>query len=139
MSDFERKPGAIDDPGMKGGINPEFEPFRPGDQAGNTGGPSEPVAAELDLPGPDDPVAWSYVQPGTSVVGREGVKLGTVEAMLGTEIEGIFHGIALHPVKGGATRVIPADLVTRLTPAEVQVRVGTDEVETLEQYVPIEV
>jgi hypothetical protein len=92
---------------------------------------------ELDLPGPDDPVAWSYVEPGTDVVGREGVKLGTVEAMLGTEMEGIFHGIALRPVAGGATRVIPADRVSRLTPSEVQVQVGTDEVEALDEHVPV--
>ena len=76
------------------------------------------------------------VGPGTPVVGREGVKLGKVDAMLGTEMEGIFHGIALHPASGGPTRVIPADLVTRLTPSEVQVQVGTDEVEKLEEHVP---
>jgi hypothetical protein len=52
-------------------------------------------------------------------------------------MEGIFHGIALHPAKGGPTRVIPADLVTRLTPSEVQVQVGTDEVATLEEHVPV--
>ncbi|HYM52373.1 MAG TPA: hypothetical protein VEW45_02670 [Candidatus Dormibacteraeota bacterium] len=123
---------------MKGGIDPDLEPLPPGDQAGDTGGPGEPQAAELDLPGPDDPVAWSYVEPGTDVFGRDGLKLGTVEAMLGTEIEGIFHGIALHPAKGGPTRVIPADLVSSLTPSEVQVQVGTDEVEALEEHRPIE-
>lgn len=138
MSDFERKPGAIDDPGMKGGIGPDVEPMPPSDQAGNSGGPGEPHAAELDLPGPDDPVAWSYVESGTDVIGRDGVKLGTVDAMLGTEMEGIFHGIALDPARGGPTRVIPADLVGRLTPAEVQVQIGADEVEALEEYRPIE-
>jgi hypothetical protein len=137
MSDFQRQPGGIDDPGMKGGTDPDLRTLPPGDTAGNTGGAGEPVAAELDLPGPDDPVAWSYIEPGTPVVGREGVKLGTVEAMLGTEMEGIFHGIALRPAKGGPTRVIPADLVTQLTPSEVQVQVGTDEAETLAEHVPV--
>lgn len=98
----------------------------------------EPEIAELDMPGPNDPVAWSFVAPGTDVIGREGVKLGTVEAMLGTEAEGIFHGIALHPAQGGPTRVIPADAVTRLTTARVQVQVGTDEVESLAKHVPVE-
>jgi hypothetical protein len=93
---------------------------------------------QLDLPGPDDPVAWSYVEPGTDVIGREGVKLGTVEAMLGTEIEGIFHGIALRPANGGPTRVIPADRVTRLTTSEVQAQVGTDEVDGLDEHVPVQ-
>jgi hypothetical protein len=134
MTDFDRQPGAIDDPGMKGGIDPDVEALPPGDSAGNTGGPGEPEASELDLPGPDDPVAWSYVKPGTDVVGREGVKIGEVKAMLGTETEGIFHGIALDPSSGGPDRVVPADAVTSLTPSEVQVQVSTGEVESLEEY-----
>ena len=67
MSDFQRNPGAIDDPGMKGGNDPELDRLPPGDSADNTGAAGEPEAAELDLPGPDDPVAWSYVEPGTQV------------------------------------------------------------------------
>lgn len=134
MSDFDRQPGAIDDPGMKGGIDPEERTLPPGDSAGNTGTPGEPEAAELDLPGPDDPVAWSYIERGTDVVGREGVKLGEVAQMLGTENEGIFHGIALDPAEGGPTRVIPADAVTSLTPSAVQVQVATDEVASLEEH-----
>ncbi|HET6380948.1 MAG TPA: hypothetical protein VFH63_07920 [candidate division Zixibacteria bacterium] len=134
MSDFNRRPGAIDDPGLKGGVDPGEQPLPPGDTAGNTGGPGEPQAGELDMPGPGDPVAWNYVEPGTPIVGREGVRLGTVERMLGTEAEGIFHGIALDPAGGGPTRVIPANAVTSLTPSEVQVQVATDEVERLEEY-----
>jgi hypothetical protein len=122
MNDFDRNPGAIDDPGMKGGID--------------TGAPSEPEPAELDLPGPEDPVAWSYVEPGTDVVGREGVKIGKVDQMLGTEAENIFHGIALKPATGGEARIIPADSVTSLTPSEVQVQVSTDEVEGLAAFQP---
>ena len=41
----------------------------------------QPVAAELDLPGPDDPVAWSYVEADTLVVGPGGEELGRVAAM----------------------------------------------------------
>jgi hypothetical protein len=134
MTDFDRQPGAIDDPGMRGGIDPEERRLPPGDSAGDTGGPGEPEAAELDLPGPNDPVAWSYVDPGTDVIGREGVKLGTVERMLGTETEGIFHGIALDPAGGAPTRVIPADAVSSLTPSEVQVQVATADVDSLEEY-----
>lgn len=136
MSDFGRNPGAIDDPGLKGGTQPDLDTLPPGDTAGNTGAPGEPQAAELDLPGPDDPVAWNYVDAGTTVTGREGVKIGAVEVMLGTEAEGIFHGIALRPATGGRTRVIPADAVTSLTTSEVQVQVGTDEVDSLQEYDP---
>jgi hypothetical protein len=134
MTDFNRQPGAIDDPGMKGGIDPEQRPLPPGDKADDTGAPGEPEAADLDLPGPDDPVAWSYVRPGTEVIGREGVRIGKVDAMLGTESEGIFHGIALDPSSGSPVRVIPADLVTSLTPSEVHVQVSTEDVASLEEY-----
>jgi hypothetical protein len=133
MSDWQRTPGAIDDPGTKGGTEPDLDPLPPGDRADDTAA-REPAAAELDLPGPNDPVAWSYVEPGTPITGREGVKIGTVEGMLGTEAEGIFHGIALHPSAGGPTRMIPADRVTQLTTAEVRVNVAADEVEGLERY-----
>jgi len=137
MNDFDRQPGAIDDPGMKGGIEPEDERLPPGDSAGNTGGPGEPSAAELDLPGPDDPVAWSYVEPNTPVVGPDGEELGRVEQMLGTEGEGIFHGIAVKPSRGGETRVVPADAVTGLTSAKVEVAWTPDELASGEEYEPI--
>jgi hypothetical protein len=136
-NDFDRQPGAIDDPGMKGGIEPDEERLPPGDSAGNTGGPGEPSAAELDLPGPDDPVAWSYVEPNTPVVGPDGEELGRVEQMLGTEGEGIFHGIAVKPSRGGETRVVPADAVTGLTSAKVEVAWTPDELASGEEYEPI--
>jgi hypothetical protein len=132
MSDFQRNPGSIDDPGMKGGTEPDIDSLPPGDSAGDTG--NEPQVAELDLPGPDDPVAWSYIEPGTPITSREGVKVGSVEMMLGTEAEGIFHGIALHPASGGRTRVIPADAVSSLTTSEVQVQLSVDEVEALPEF-----
>jgi hypothetical protein len=125
------------DPGIKGGIEPDEERLPPGDSAGNTGGPGEPSAAELDLPGPDDPVAWSYVEPNTPVVGPDGEELGRVEQMLGTEGEGIFHGIAVKPSRGGETRVVPADAVTGLTSAKVEVAWTPDELASGEEYEPI--
>jgi len=134
MSDWQRNPGAIDDPGLKGGTEPELDSLPPGDSADDTA-PHDPQVAELDMPGPDDPVAWSYIEPGTPVTGREGVRIGKVEAMLGTEMEGIFHGIALDPAEGGPTRVLPADEVTSLTTAEVRTQIAADAVDTLAEYV----
>ena len=115
-------------------MDPQRRILPPGDTATDTATPDEPKAAELELPGPDDPVAWTYIQPGTTVTGREGVRIGSVEGMLGTEAEGIFHGIALRPAAGGATRMIAADAVTNLTTSEVQVQVATNEVDALPEY-----
>jgi hypothetical protein len=138
MNDFNRQPGAIDDPGMKGGIDPELDALPPGSSADDTGAPGEPKAAELDLPGPDDPVAWSYVEAETLVVGPNSDELGRVAAMLGTETEGIFHGIAVTPYRDGTTRVVPADAVTLLTSAKVEIAWGADELAAAEEYKPIE-
>jgi hypothetical protein len=139
MTDFDRQPGAIDDPGMKGGIDPQLDRLPPGDRADNTGAAGEPQASELDLPGPDDPVAWNYVEAETLVVGPDGEELGRIVAMLGTETEGIFHGVAVNPYSGGTARVVPADAVTRLTPSRVEISLdaaalaAADEHRTLEE------
>jgi hypothetical protein len=138
MNDFDRQPGAIDDPGMKGGIDPDLDRLPRGDQAGNTGGSGEPEAAELDLPGPNDPVAWSYVEADTLVVGPNGEELGRVAAMLGTETEGIFHGIAVTPYEDGTTRVVPADDVTRLTSSKVEIAYDAEGLAAAEEYRPVE-
>ena len=138
MTDFDRQPGAIDDPGLKGGLEPDLDPLPPGDTAGNTGGEGEPSAAELDLPGPDDPVAWSYVEADTLVVGPGGERLGRVAAMLGTETEGIFHGIAVTPYAGGPVRVVPADAVTKLTTSRVEVSTTVEQLAAAEEYRPVE-
>ena len=138
MTDFDRQPGAIDDPGMKGGIEPEEKTLPPGDSAGDTGGPGEPEAAELDLPGPDDPVAWSYVEAETLVVGPNDEEVGRVNAMLGTEIEGIFHGIAVVPYRDGTTRVVPADAVLSLTSSRVKIAWDADQLAAAEEHHPIE-
>ena len=137
MSDFDRRPGAIDDPGMKGGTDPGLDPMPPGDDAANTGRPGEPRAAELDLPGPDDPVAWSYVEADTLVVGPNGDELGRVEAMLGTETEGIFHGVAVIPYTDGTTRMVPADAVTLITSSKIEIAYDADELAAAEEHHPL--
>jgi hypothetical protein len=111
MSDFERQPGAIDD--------------------------REPRAAELDLPGPDDPVAWSYVAADTLVVGPNGDELGRVEAMLGTETEGIFHGVAVIQYVDGTTRVVPADAVTLITSSKIEIAYNADQLAAAEERKPL--
>jgi hypothetical protein len=137
MTDFRRQPGGIDDPGMKGGLGPDERPLPPGDTASDVGAAGGPVAAELDLPGPDDPVAWSYVEDGTPIVGPNGEDLGKVAAMLGTETENIFHGIAVKPADGGPTRVVPADAVTSLTSSRVQIEWDRDQLTRAEEYRPM--
>ena len=95
----------------------------------------EPEAAELDLPGPDDPVAWNYITEGTEVVGSSGDKLGSVQQMVGTD-EGIFHGIVVDPDQGSGMRMVPSSQVTLLTPSKVQISLDADALEHAEAYEP---
>jgi hypothetical protein len=137
MNDFDRQPGAIDDPGMKGGIDPDPERLPPGSKADDTGEPGEPKAAELDLPGPDDPVAWNYVEADTLVVGPGGEELGRVAAMLGTETEGIFHGIAVLPYGDGTARVVPADAVVSLTSSKIEIAWTAEQLADADVHEPL--
>ncbi len=137
MNDFDRQPGAIDDPGMKGGLDPDQDRLPPGDSAGNTGGSGEPEAAELDLPGPDDPVAWAYVEADTLVVGPAGEELGRVSEMLGTETENIFHGVAVTSYRDGKVHVVPADSVTRLTSSNVHIAWDEEQLAAAEEHRPV--
>lgn len=134
MTDFDREPGSIDDPSGPGGQDVGVPHLPPGDTADDTGAPGEPKAADLDLPGPDDPVAWNYVEEGTTVVGPNGDQLGTVAKMVGTE-EGIFHGVAVNPTGGGPTKLISGNDVTRMTPSEVDVSVDATWLRNAEEYV----
>ena len=74
----------------------------------------------------------------TLVVGPAGEDLGRVAAMLGTETEGIFHGVAVTPYRDGTTRVVPADAVTRLTSAGVEIAYDADALAAADEYEPIE-
>lgn len=139
MNDFDRQPGAIDDPGMKGGLEPDIDRLPPGSSADDTGTPGEPEpeASELDLPGPDDPVAWSYVPAETLVVGPGGEEIGRVSAMLGTEGEGIFHGVAVTTYGDGSVREVPADAVRSLTTARVEIDWSAEQVAAADEHQPI--
>jgi hypothetical protein len=138
MNDFDRRPGAIDDPGLKGGIDPDIDALPPGSSADDTGPAGEPQAAELDLPGPDDPVAWSYVPADALVVGPDGEELGRVAAMLGTEVEGIFHGVAVTTYDDGGVRVVPADAVTALTTSKVEIAWSAAELSRAEEHTRVD-
>jgi hypothetical protein len=134
MTDFDREPGSIDDPGGPGGQDIGVRHLPPGDTADDTGGPGEPQAAELDLPGPNDPVAWNYVEEGTAVVGSNGEQIGTVASMVGTD-EGIFHGVAVNPSGGGPTKLVSANDVATMTPSQVEVTVDASWLRDAEEYV----
>lgn len=135
MTNFDRQPGSIDDPDAPGGQDVSVDRLPPGDTADDIGAGGQPEVAELDLPGPNDPVAWNYVESGTDVVGPDGTRVGRVKQMVGTE-EGIFHGIAVDPDGSGRPRLVSAGEVTALTPAKVTIALDAEGLSALEEYQP---
>jgi len=134
MTDLDREPGAIDDPNGPGGQDVEVRNHPPGDIADDVGD-GEPEVSELTLPGPDDPVAWNYVEAGTQVIGPDGDTVGSVSEMLGTD-EGIFHGVAVDPQRGSGARMVPSSQVTLLTPSRVQIALDAGALAEAEEYHP---
>lgn len=136
MNESDRFP-SIDDPSMPGGQMPQPRSMPVGDTADNAGEAVTPVA-ELDLPGPDDPVAWRYVKPGTPVHGPGGEQLGAVEDMLGSDREDIFHGIAVRTGMLSPTRMVPADAIVSLTPSRVEISLDAAALGEAEEHRPPE-
>ena len=62
-----------------------------------------------------------------------------MEAMLGTETEGIFHGVAVTPYADGTTRVVPADAVIRITTSKIEIAYDADELSAAEEHHPLDV
>jgi hypothetical protein len=54
--------------------------------------------------------------------------------MLGTESEGIFHGVAVLPYHDGRPRLVPADAVTLLTSARVQISYDREQLAAADEY-----
>lgn len=129
---------AIDDPGMHGGQMPEGRSTPIGDTAGNVGSDEGMAIRDLDLPGPDDPVAWRYVKEGTPVHGSDGEQLGSVATMLGSDQEDIFHGMAVDTGLLGTTRVVRADDIVSMTPSRVDVSLDAAAFAEAEEHKPAE-
>lgn len=129
---------SIDDPGMAGGQLPQGRASSVGDTAANVASGEEVEIRDLDLPGPDDPVAWRYVKEGTPVHGADGKQLGTVGTMLGSDREDIFHGMAVDTGLLGTTRVVRADDIVTMTPSRVEVSLDTGAFAEAEEHRPAE-
>ena len=75
MNDFDRQPGAIDDPGMKGGVEPDPRTLPPGSSADDTGGRGGRKRRSWICP--DRMTRWPgpTSRPDTLVVGPDGEEL----------------------------------------------------------------
>ncbi len=70
------------------------------------------------------------------VVNRAGDELGHVEAVLGDDENGIFHGLALNLKGWGGHVELPADRIERITNERVYTNLGPEEEKSLEDLQP---
>ena len=72
-----------------------------------------------------DPVAWSMIEHGWTVVGSDGRELGAVHEVIGDEDADIFNGLTIQTGLLRKTRYVPAERVAEIV--EGQVTLDLDE------------
>jgi hypothetical protein len=70
------------------------------------------------------------------VVDRDGNEVAQVEALLGDDEEGIFHGLAINLPGWGGHVELPADRIQRITTLRVYTDLAPGESETLDELEP---
>ena len=76
------------------------------------------------------------IEEAARVLNRDGEDVGHVEAILGDDEEGIFHGLAIN-LKGWGGRVeLPADRITRITGPRIYTDLGPDDHDSLKDLKP---
>jgi hypothetical protein len=82
-----------------------------------------------------DPVSWLQIEQGWSVVGSDGVAIGTVAQVEGDKQSDIFDGLAIESGSPGL-RYVPADQVGAIYPGEVTLKIASADAGGLEPFRP---
>ncbi len=82
----------------------------------------------------DQPIAWRGVIPDTPVRTSDGETVGTLSDMLGSDQADIFHGIVVHLGRLGHHVFVPADQVSVMTLAHVDVSLTSAEIHALPEH-----
>jgi hypothetical protein len=82
----------------------------------------------------EDPIAWRGVVQDTPVRTSDGVTVGTLTDMLGSDQEDIFHGIVVHLGRLGHHVFVSADQVALMTRSHVDVSLSSDEIHALPKH-----
>lgn len=84
----------------------------------------------------EKPVSWMAIRQNAPVTNREGKEIGVVEAVLGDDEDGIFHGLGVNLKGWGGHVEVPAVRVERITTAKVYTDLSDDDLESLEELKP---
>ena len=74
-----------------------------------------------------DPVSWLQIEQGWSVVGSDGMPVGTVAQVEGDKQGDIFDGLALASGAPVQLRYVPGEQVGAIYPGEVTLRISSAE------------
>lgn len=80
------------------------------------------------------PASWRTLQPGSPVVAADGSTIGTVAAVLGSDVDDIFHGLRLRLTARHDDVVVLASDVAEITPESVSIRLLPAHASRLEPY-----
>jgi hypothetical protein len=81
-----------------------------------------------------DPVSWLLIEPGWKVVAADGTEVGKVEEIVGDTGTDIFNGLAVSTQLLGKPKYVPAERVRRITEGCVELDLGADAVERLDEH-----
>jgi uncharacterized protein YrrD len=92
---------------------------------------------EMRIPEPADerPLSWLAMLENTPVYSSDGEDVGGVKEVIGSEVEDIFHGIAIGHGLMAKDIMIPAANVVSITNKRVDVNLTAEEVRALSPYV----
>ena len=84
---------------------------------------------------PDDqPISWRSIVYGTPVTAADGVRIGAVREVLGSDAEDIFHGLRVAVDGRRQDVMVDADDITSLSLGEVRTVLSPSEVDGLPAY-----
>jgi hypothetical protein len=81
-----------------------------------------------------DPVSWLMIETGWRVLAADGSEVGKVDEIAGDSNEDIFDGLAIATSAIGKPRYVPAEVIERIEPGVVRLRLSRDQAEHLDEY-----
>jgi hypothetical protein len=83
-----------------------------------------------------DPVSWLVIEPGWTVVARDGTDVGRIDEVIGDQEDDIFNGLAVTSGVLGRPKYIPAERVAEIVEGEVWLDLAPEAVEQLDPHNP---
>jgi uncharacterized protein YrrD len=83
-----------------------------------------------------DPIAWSMIEHGWTVVGRDGAEVGTVHEVIGDEDADIFNGLTIQSGLLRKVRYVPAERVVEIVEGRITLDLDEAGLEALDETAP---